>query len=177
MQLNLIVATDKNGIIGDSKTNNIPWHLPPDLKNFKQVTMNYPIIMGKNTWLSLGKRKPLPGRKNIIISRNPDELELPFNEFEDLDREVFVFTDLTRAIIFCENWLNSERAFIIGGGKIYENALENYKIEKIYRTLVEIESKGDIYFNLPLDKFTLLTEQENEFQGIKYTFQEFYHTK
>ena len=66
--LSLIVAMSTNRVIGIN--NSLPWHLPNDLKYFKQATMGKPIVMGRNTFESIGK--PLPGRRNIVISRNPD---------------------------------------------------------------------------------------------------------
>jgi dihydrofolate reductase len=173
MQLNLIVATDKNGVIGNSKTNEIPWHLPPDLKNFKKITSGYPVIMGKNTWLSLGDKKPLPNRKNIIITTRPSDLELGYNEFEHLEKDIFAFTDLTTAIIFCENWLKVDKCFIIGGGKIYENALHQFEIHKVYKTLVDLESDGDIIFNFPIKNYTLISEEKNNYKDINYSFLEY----
>ncbi len=68
MELAIIVARAKNGVIGVNNT--LPWHLPEDLKHFKNTTLGYPIIMGRNTWVSLGR--PLPGRRNIVVSRNPE---------------------------------------------------------------------------------------------------------
>ncbi|MEN9294799.1 MAG: dihydrofolate reductase type, partial [Pseudomonadota bacterium] len=67
MELCIIVARAKNGVIGIE--NELPWKLPEDLKHFKQTTMGHPIIMGRNTWESLGKA--LPGRRNIVVSRTP----------------------------------------------------------------------------------------------------------
>lgn len=68
MSLSLIVARASNGVIG--KDNQLPWHLPADLKYFKAVTMGKPIVMGRKTFQSIGR--PLPGRQNIVVTRNPD---------------------------------------------------------------------------------------------------------
>ncbi|MDC0641290.1 dihydrofolate reductase, partial [Porticoccaceae bacterium] len=68
MKISLIVAVSRNGVIG--RDNQLPWHLPEDLKYFKSVTMGKPILMGRKTYDSIGR--PLPGRTNIVITRDPD---------------------------------------------------------------------------------------------------------
>lgn len=71
MQLNLIYARARNGVIGAH--NALPWHLPEDMAHFKQLTMGCPVIMGRKTWDSLPPRfRPLPGRQNIVVTRQPD---------------------------------------------------------------------------------------------------------
>jgi dihydrofolate reductase len=87
LELAIIVARAKNGVIGVNNT--LPWRLPEDLKHFKNTTLGHPIIMGRNTWESLGKA--LPGRRNIVVSRNPD--------YEANGAEVF--TSLEDAIDAC----------------------------------------------------------------------------
>ena len=103
MELAIIVARAKNGVIGVNNT--LPWHLPEDLKHFKNTTLGCPIIMGRNTWVSLGR--PLPGRRNLVVSRNP--------EFKAEGAETF--TSLEDAIDACSG---VEKAFIIGGAQIYD---------------------------------------------------------
>lgn len=171
MKLNLIVAHDKNNIIGNSKTNNMPWYLPPDLQNFKKITMGFPMIMGKNTFLSF--KKPLPGRKHIVICSNPAEINLPVNVFDGdiANEQVLGFTDLTRAIIYCESWLKVEQAFIIGGGKMYETALKQLKIDKIYRTLISGEYEGDVKFP-ELKRFKLISSVQHQFEDLEFSFDE-----
>ena len=96
-----IVAIDLNHAIG--KNNQLLWHLPADLKFFKQTTMGCPIIMGRKTYQSIGKL--LPGRKNIIITRNED--------FKIEGAEIY--QSLNDAISKCD----SEKVFVIGGAEIY----------------------------------------------------------
>ena len=101
--IEMVVAVAENGIIG--KDGDMPWRLPSDLKHFKQVTMGCPIIMGRLTWESIGR--PLPGRVNIVISRNA--LDLP-------DGVVSVATP--EAAIEAAG--DAETVMIIGGGQIYK---------------------------------------------------------
>jgi dihydrofolate reductase len=127
VELAIIVARAKNGVIGVNNT--LPWHLPEDLKHFKNTTLGCPIIMGRNTWVSLGR--PLPGRRNIVVSRNP--------EFKAEGAETF--TSLEDAIDACSD---VEKAFIIGGAQIYDEAL--MYVDKLIITEVDIEIDGDAFF-------------------------------
>lgn len=126
MKIALIVATDLNGLIG--RGNDLPWHLPEDLKNFKAITMGHPILMGRNTFESIGK--PLPGRTNIVITRNAD--------FKA--EGVTVVHSLEEAL----GAANAETIFVIGGSSIYAEALPRAAV--IYQTLVDDEFEGDVYF-------------------------------
>lgn len=175
MKLNVIVAHDKNRVIGNSSTNQIPWHLPPDLQHFRKLTTGFPIIMGKNTYLSLPKR-PLPGRKNIVIYSigNSNELnDIPYNDFENYDAPVIGFSDLTRAIIYCENWLKVEQAFIIGGARMYTDAIKNHHVRTVYRTLVDGEFDGDVKFPILKEgQWNLNPGDPLEYEGMTYYFDE-----
>jgi dihydrofolate reductase len=131
MQLYMIVAYAKNRVIG--RDNTLPWKLPGDLAHFKRTTLGHPIIMGRKTWDSLGR--PLPGRLNIVISRNPS-LSVPGVEF---------VTSLDQAI---ERVQHLERAFVIGGAQIYQQALPIS--QHIIATEVMADIKGDAHF-APLD--------------------------
>ena len=127
MELAIIVARAKNGVIGVNNT--LPWHLPEDLKHFKNTTLGCPIIMGRNTWVSLGR--PLPGRRNLVVSRNP--------EFKAEGAETF--TSLEDATDACSG---VEKAFIIGGAQIYDEALAY--VDKLIITEVDTEVEGDAFF-------------------------------
>ncbi|GHF30752.1 dihydrofolate reductase [Kordiimonas sediminis] len=126
MALSLIVAMDKNRVIG--KENDLPWHLPEDLKYFKKVTMGAAIIMGRKTYDSIGR--PLPGRENIVITRQA-------NWKAD---GVTVFHALSDA----RDHVGQADAFIIGGAEIYNHALQY--VDKMYITEVDIAVEGDAYF-------------------------------
>jgi len=125
-KISLIVAVDQKGVIG--RDDELPWHLSTDLKNFKKVTMGKPIIMGRKTHESIGK--PLPGRQNIIITRNKD--------FQaDGCKVCHHFDD---AIEMCEN---EEEVVVIGGSEIYRIALDF--VNRIYLTEVHADVDGNIF--------------------------------
>lgn len=127
MILAAIVATDLKNAIG--LNNKLLWHLPADLSFFKSVTLGCPIIMGRKTYESIGRL--LPGRKNIIISRNPD---FKVNGAE-------VYSDLKEAIY---DYKSEERVFIIGGAEIYKQSLD--VLDELYRTVVKHEFVADTFF-------------------------------
>jgi dihydrofolate reductase len=133
MFLSLICAMDENMVIGIN--NNLPWHLPEDLKYFKRTTMGNAIIMGRKTFESIGK--PLPGRTNIIVTRNRDY------EVENA-RTVGSITD---AIELAENVAfidGSTEAFVIGGAELYKEALP--LVNRMHLTMVHAEVDGDAWF-------------------------------
>ncbi|MDR1984793.1 MAG: dihydrofolate reductase [Prevotellaceae bacterium] len=152
----IIVAIAENNAIG--KNNNLLWHIPNDLKYFKRITSEHTVIMGKNTWLSLPV-KPLPNRKNIIISQT-----LNLNE-----KNVFVVSSIKSAIDICEE--NSEN-FIIGGATIYEQFLPF--ADKLYITKVYQPFDADVFFpEIDKNKFTVESESQifiDEKSNLKYSF-------
>lgn len=142
MLISIIVAVSKNGAIG--KDNQLLWRLPEDLKRFKKLTLGHPIIMGRKTFDSIGK--PLPGRKSIVITRNPDF------QFDD----VIVVNSVNEALSEAKK-LHSEEAFIIGGGEVYKLALS--LADKLYITEVETEIDGDTYFKIDQPENWVVTER------------------
>lgn len=136
MKLAIIVAAAKNGVIG--RNNQLPWHLPQDLKYFKAVTLGKPVIMGRKTYESIGR--PLPGRTNIVITRNRDwvaaEGVIVTNSFEQALLEA--------QKILGGNPLASDEAMVIGGAEIYRAALQF--ADRVYLTCVDIEPEGDAFF-------------------------------
>lgn len=127
MKISLIVAMTGERVIGQQ--NKLPWHLPADLKYFKAITMGKPIIMGRKTFESIGKA--LPGRRNLIISRNPD--------FYAADCEVF--PSLAAALKDC---VGAPEVMIIGGAQLFVAALPI--ANRIYLTEVHAQVVGDTYF-------------------------------
>ena len=123
--IKIIVAMSKNRVIGNN--NELIWKLSSDLKRFKELTTNNPVVMGRKTYESIGK--PLPNRRNIIITRNL--------EYEVGDCEIV--SSLEEALL-----LTGSDCFIIGGGEIYKQSLEI--VDKIYLTLVHKEFEGDTKF-------------------------------
>ena len=152
----IIVAIAENNAIG--KHNNLLWHISDDLKYFKKVTSGHTVVMGENTWLSL-HIKPLPSRKNIVISPN---LNLDI-------KDVFVARTLQAAIDLCDD--NSEN-FIIGGGQIYRQFLSI--ANKLYITKVHQSFDADIFFP-EIDTNVFLLENQSEIfidekSGLRYSF-------
>ena len=128
MTISLIWAMADNRVIGIE--NRLPWKLPADMKWFRENTMGKPIIMGRLTFESFGA-KPLPGRRNIIISRNPSY------SAEGIE----VFTSIEDALQATQD---SEEVMIIGGMSLYKQSLP--LADRLYMTLVHAEIEGDAWF-------------------------------
>tara|TARA_R110000772_G_scaffold216990_1_gene327412 strand:+ start:118 stop:633 length:516 start_codon:yes stop_codon:yes gene_type:complete len=133
IKLSLIVAMAQNRVIGIN--NNLPWHLSEDLKYFKRVTMGKAIIMGRKTYESIGK--PLPGRTNIVVTRNQDYTADGVKVVHSLDEAI----QLSENIALIDG---SEEAMLIGGAELYQQALS--KAHRLYLTEVHAEVQGDAYF-------------------------------
>jgi len=127
MPVNLIVAMARNRVIG--RNNQMPWHLPADFAWFKKNTLGHPVIMGRKTFESIGR--PLPGRRNIVISRNA-QWQAPGCE---------VFNSLEDALASC---LPHEQVFVIGGSVLFAAAIP--LADRIYLTEVDAEPEGDVFF-------------------------------
>ena len=133
MLLSIIVAQSENRIIG--RGNKLPWYLPEDLKYFKRITQGKPIVMGRKTYESIGR--PLPGRTNIVISRNPD-YQLP---------GIHVVASLDQALALAEQQAlidGSEEMLVIGGAEIYKQAIQ--QADRLYVTQVHATIEGDASF-------------------------------
>ncbi len=139
--IKIIVATSKNRVIGDS--NSLIWHLPADLKRFKEITTGNTIVMGRKTFESIGR--PLPNRRNIIITRdiayNVDGCE--------------VVNSLEEALMLCNN-----NCFIIGGGEIYSQSMSI--ADQIYLTQVHEDFDGDTTFPEIGSEWKMVTSQDFE---------------
>ncbi|MGN7477403.1 type 3 dihydrofolate reductase [Solibacillus silvestris] len=125
--ISLIVAHDENRVIGYE--NGMPWHLPGDLQYFKEMTMGKPIIMGRKTFESIGR--PLPGRRNIVITRN--------EHYEAA--EIEVVGSLQEALALAKD---AEEIMIIGGAQIFEQAMA--LADRLYITHIHNSFNGDTYF-------------------------------
>jgi dihydrofolate reductase len=126
--ISLVVAVSRNGVIG--KAGGLPWHISSDLKLFKALTLGKPIIMGRKTWESL-PRKPLPGRINIVITR-----QVGF-----LAEGATVVATAEQAIAAAGE---AEEIAVIGGGEIYQMFLP--QADRVYYTEVDLNVEGDTYF-------------------------------
>ena len=127
--ISLIVAASENNAIG--KSNAMLWHLPEDLKFFKNTTWGMPVIMGRKTFEAVGK--PLPGRTNIIVTTNPN-----------WKAENTISTVSSEDAIKVANETNAKEIFITGGGEIYKQTLPI--ADKVYLTRVHTEIDGDAFF-------------------------------
>lgn len=154
MTLSLIVAIDENNGMG--KENNLPWHLPADLKHFKTLTTGHPIIMGRKTYDSIGK--PLPNRRNIVITRQNINIE-----------GVEVVQSLDEAIGICNS---EEEVFVIGGAQIFELTLDRADI--LYLTLIHHNFDADTFFpELDPDSWKQeesILHEPDEKNNYSYTF-------
>ena len=129
MILSLVVATDENNVIG--KDNKLPWHLPNDLKYFKNLTWGMPILMGRKTFESIGK--PLPGRKSIVITRDQNWY------YEGVE----VVHTIDDAIDKAKEY-DVKEIFVIGGAEIFKTSFST--ANRIYLTRIHHNFEGDVYF-------------------------------
>ncbi len=151
MKLSIIAAMDRNRLIGNK--NQLPWHLPADFAHFKAVTMGKPVVMGRKTFDSIGK--PLPGRTNIILTRN---------------------SDLRYAGAICVNSYDAavaavptaQEIMLIGGSAIYKMLLP--QVSRMYLTYVDAEFTGDAWFPdinedcwVETESVTLLANENNAY--------------
>lgn len=127
MKISMIAAMANNRVIG--KDNQMPWHLPADFAWFKRCTMGKPVVMGRKTYQSIGR--PLPGRHNIVISRDPS-VSFPGTTVVSSIDEAFKLV------------AGEAEVMIIGGGSIYTSCLE--KADRLYLTHIDLEVEGDTQF-------------------------------
>jgi dihydrofolate reductase len=152
MKISLIVAMASNRAIG--LNGRMPWHLSADLKHFKQVTMGSPVLMGRKTFEAIGR--PLPGRENIIISRNADYQA----------EGCTVFHDLELALQYTGH---CQQVFIIGGATLYQAMLA--QADYLYLTLIEREFAGDTFFPEIGDNWQEIDrEQVANDQAVDFTY-------
>lgn len=167
--LSIIVAVAKNHAIG--KDNQLLWHISEDLKYFKKVTKGHSVVMGRKTFESLGE-KPLPARRNIVITRN--------SRWEDREPEegkktaLNIVSSLEEGIALAQS---TEEVFIIGGGRVYAEALS--KVDKLYVTEVDtIIEDADTFFpeidlniweRKPVEEVMFDEETGYHFQFVLYT--------
>ena len=140
--VSIIVAKSENNVIGSN--GQLPWHLSEDLRKFKSITMGKPMIMGRNTFESIGKA--LPGRKNIILTRN-----LNYSA-----KNVCIVNTIEKAIEACGE---QKEIMIIGGGEIYKAFLGI--TNRLYLTNVDIKIEGDVFFpEINLSHWNLISRED-----------------
>lgn len=145
------------------KNNQLIWHMPADLKFFKNTTMGCPVIMGRKTYQSIGK--PLPGRKNIVVTR-----DAMFNGAQKHD--ITVAGTIEEAISAARP---AEKACVVGGSEIYRQSM--HLVDEIYRTVIHHHFEGDAFFpEISSSEFKLVWEEHHkadEKNTYDYTFQKF----
>lgn len=159
----IVVAMGEKNEIGFE--NQLLWHLPKDLKHFKEITSGHPVIMGRKTYESIGK--PLPNRTNIVVSRKKDWFE----------EGILIVGSLKEAVKFAKKI--DEEVFIIGGGNIYEQTMDI--VDRLEVTLVKADLKADTFFPKIDEKIWKKTNEicheKDEKNGYDFCFQTFERIK
>lgn len=152
----IIVAIGNNNEIG--KNNKLLWHIPEDLKKFKEITQGKTVIMGRNTYEIIGK--PLPDRHNIVLSK---DLKLFSNNYNEKLEICDNFSEIVKKY---EN--SDEEIFIIGGAQVYKKALESGIVEKLYISHIDFsDDQADTYFS-EIDYNMWKKIEEDEYAGWKF---------
>lgn len=148
--ISIIVAVADNGVIGDK--NSLLWHISEDLRNFKRITTGHPVVMGRNTYLSLGR--PLPGRTNVVVSRTAARIE-GCRVVRSLEEAFALFPA-------------DEEVFVIGGAQIYAQTIG--MADRLYITRVEHDYEGDTSFPVWNRSQWRLVSDERFERGEKYPY-------
>lgn len=157
--LTFVWIEDENQLIG--RANKLPWHLPADLKHFKAVTVGDAVLMGRKTYEAL-PIKPLPNRRNIILTRNKD--------YVAPGAEVFHSKEAILSAVDTDQ----QTLHIIGGGEIYRLFID--EVDELYQTIIEGDFEGDTYFpTLDFSEFELLSEKEGTVDEANRYPHTFYH--
>lgn len=156
MEKIIIVATSENNVIG--KDGDIPWHIPEDMEHFKEKTTGHAVIMGRKTFESLPENfRPLPNRKNIVLTRSG---------LEEKPEGVEEASNLEEAWRQAEE--SNERAFVIGGESVYRQSLD--EVDKILLTRIHEEYDGDTFFpELGEEWREIDREDHGEFSFVTYS--------
>ena len=167
MKVSLIVAMDKNRGIG--KNNDLMWHLPNDMRFFKDTTVNHIVVMGRKNYDSIPEKyRPLPNRRNVILTRNSNFKAKDCDVFNSLDDALGAY-----------EYGSEKTIFIIGGGQIYALALAQEVVDEMYITYVDGDYDADTFFpEFDESKWRkeLVLKQEkddrhkNSFEVFRYTF-------
>ena len=159
-RVSIIVAMDTKRGIG--KNNDLLFKIPEDGKRVRTITTGHPLIMGRKTFESLGRL--LPNRTHIVVTRNPKSLDdLSYQPHE-------VVSSIEEGIVKAKAASGSEEIFIFGGGQIYEEALKQNLVNRLYLTIVEGTHDADTFFP-DYSEFTKVLEKEAyESDGYRYTF-------
>jgi dihydrofolate reductase len=149
-RLTLVVAVAKNGVIG--RDGALPWRLSSDMKRFKAATMGKPVLMGRKTWDSLPK-KPLPGRQNLILTRDADFIA----------QDAWVYTDLPAMLAAGQAMAEAagaDEVCVIGGAQLFNAVLD--QADRIVLTEVNLEPQGDARLDLDLSSWREVSREHVE---------------
>lgn len=161
MKISLIAAISTNRALG--KNNDLIYKIPEDLKRFKELTSGHPIIMGRKTFESIGR--PLPSRTNIVVTRGKF---FDYAQGKLEERGIIIVNSLEQALEKARKSLGSEEIFIIGGGQIFEQAIN--LADKLYLTIVDDNPDADVYFP-DYSEFKIVSESDKyDWQGLIYQF-------
>jgi dihydrofolate reductase len=162
MTLGVIFARARNGVIG--KEGGLPWHLPEDLAHFKRVTMGSPVIMGRRTWESIPERfRPLPGRSNIVVTRQSDWSAAGAVRAASLED----------AVARCAG---AERAWVIGGAALFAAALPLADVAEI--TDIDADYEGDVFApEFGPEWREVSREHHNPAGGVNFSFARYCNTQ
>ena len=151
-----MAAVARGGVIG--RENAIPWRIPEDMKRFRALTMGQPVVMGRRTWDSLPDRfRPLPGRRNVVVTRNPDWSATGAERAASLADAIRLLGD-------------AAQVFVIGGGQLYADALP--LADELLLTEIDTEVEGDTFFP-PWDRSAFYEESREQHlseTGIPFSF-------
>jgi dihydrofolate reductase len=150
--LSIIAAVADNNVIGIK--NGLPWHLPEDLKHFKDLTMGKTVLMGRNTFLSIMEilKKPFPARTNVVISNNPED---------KVPQGVLLYHDLEQAL----KDLAAKDVFVVGGAMIYSQLIN--RVDRLYITHIHKSYDGDVYFPI-IDPAVWRKTKEDPHEGFSF---------
>jgi len=156
--ISIVVACDKNRVIG--KENKLPWKIPADLQRFKRLTTGHPVIMGRKTWESIPEKfRPLPGRTNIVVTRNESYSA----------QGAIISNSVKNALELARTSPGQEEIFFIGGAQIYTEAKP--LADRLYVTEVDTEIEGDAFFPEYKSLFIKkILEEPSEHEGLKYSY-------
>ena len=158
--ISIVAAIGNHRELG--KNNELLWHIPDDLKRFKELTLGHPVIMGRKTFESIVATigKPLPGRTNIVITREPH------THTSNLGDNTYFVASIEEAIAMAKEF-DSTEIFVIGGGQIYEAALPY--VGRLYLTIIDDTKEADTFFPEYEEIFTKKTfEETRESNGLNY---------
>lgn len=162
MKISIIVAIDSKRGIG--KSNDLLFKIPEDYARMNRIIRSHPIVMGRKTFLSIGR--VLPEKTNIVITRDPQRVK----DISFYSSEVKIVSSLDEGIALAKKSPGSEEIFIFGGGEIFAEALKKNLVHKLYLTIVEGDFDADTFFPDYSEFKKVVFEKSGESDGYKYKF-------